>query len=74
MGECGRDGMAVVGRPTLDPSTALRVSGPRYQGYTRVCPYGARDRGKETSRTPLRDWIDSGLGVGWWEGWGSESW
>ena len=27
-GECGRDGMAMVGRPLLDPSTVLRVSGP----------------------------------------------
>ena len=40
-GECGRDGMAEVGRPTLDPSTVLRVSGPSAPG-------------KATGRSPLQ--------------------
>ena len=41
VGECGRDGMAGVGRSTLDPSTVLRVSGPSAPG-------------KATGRSPLQ--------------------
>ena len=51
----GRDVLAVRVRPTLDPSTLLRVSGPLQGGRPRVLPVGRRgalgawipDRGPE---------------------------